>query len=227
MKLKSFFKKLFLGGEVLEKTDSLVNREIRVIEDIFGQKELVVGGIAQSGGLVKKLWEKEVKNLKKLNVSFKNCLILGLGAGSLAQALVKTFPGIEILGVEIDPQIIYLGKKYFALGEIPRLKIVTGDAVALVKKNLPEPGFDLLIIDLYCGQKPPSGAETEAFLRGTKNHLRPGGVAIFNRLYFNRWHQEQTKAFLARLKNFYSKLKAKKSFTNLLIFAFVEAKNKV
>jgi len=220
--MKSFLKKLFLGSITLETVNSPINGQIAVLEDLFGRREMVAGGVEQSGVLVKKIWEK-VLNFKflilrqRLPQNFK-CLILGVGGGTLIQMIFKSFPQAEITGIEIDPQMINLGKKYFGLGEIPNLKIFLDDALEKIQ-DLEFREYDLILVDLYCGQEFPAEAESEIFLKTLEKILTPRGVVIFNRLNYNRKHQQKTSSFAQKLAKVFPAVKEIKTEFNRLFLA--------
>jgi len=232
MKPKSFFKKLFLGYEVIEKVNSPINGEITVVEDLFGKREMRIGKVTQSGGLVEKLWGK-ILNFKFLifnqflNSNFK-CLILGLGCGTVAKLISNKFPKTKMVGVEIDPEVVKIGKKYFDLGKIDNLEIIVGDAFKPEKwevrngkldKEVRGENYDLILVDLYLGQEFPKEAESDDFLSGLKKVLNKNGLVIFNRLYYNYEHQREAEEFLKKLKNVFPNIQTRKILTNMLIFA--------
>jgi spermidine synthase len=224
MKFKSFLRRFFLGNEVLEKIYSPINGEVAVVEDLFGKREMMIGRVAQSGGLAERLWEKISNDKFLIPNEFQNsnfqCLILGLGCGTVAQVMHEKFPLYEIMGVEIDPKVIELGKKYFGLGEIPNLKIVVGDAISLVQSSkFKVQSFDLVVVDLYLGQEFPKEAESEDFLRSVGSLVNKDGLVLFNRLYYNRRHRKLADRFVEKLTTVFSLVKTKKLFTNLLISA--------
>jgi len=216
--LKVFLEKFFLGGLVLEKISSPLNGEISVREDLFGKRELMIGGVAQSGAPEKKLWSQLFRGPSSFKV--QNCLILGLGGGTAAKLLSAKFPQAKITGIEIDPKVIELGKKYFGLGEIPNLKIMVGDAINLIQSTEHRvQSFDLVIVDLYIGQDFPPGAQNEAFLGKVASLVNKGGRVIFNCLYYNRHHQKLADQLVGKLTPIFPRLETKKLLTNLLISA--------
>jgi len=226
MKLKSFLKRFFLGGEVLERVHTPKNGEVVVAEDLFGGKELRVGGVTQSGGLVKKLWEKifnykfEIFN-QFLEAKNFRCLILGLGCGNAAKVVSKKWPKVRITGVEIDPVVVELGKKYFGLGEVLNLEIFVADAIKFIspKYKIHNTKYNLVLVDLYLGKDYPKEAESKEFLQGLKNILNKDGLVIINRLYYTSSFKKKAKSFLKKVKEIFSKVETKKAVTNLLIFA--------
>lgn len=225
MKLKSFLKKFFLGGEVLERVHSQVNGEITVAENLFGGKELRIGGVTQSGGLVEKLWRDGLKEIPRDKVTGKtgvlNALILGLGAGDVARLINERWPECKIVGVEIDPEVVSLGKKYFGLGKISNLEIFVADAIKFVdpKYKIHNTKYDLILVDLYLGKDYPKAAESKEFLQQLKNILSKNGLVVINRLYYTSSFQKEAESFLMKVKEVFSKVEIKKAVTNLLIFA--------
>ena len=99
-------------------------------------------------------------------------MILGLGGGTVAKILQKTWPKIKITGVDIDPVMVDLGKKYLGLENV---KDKIGDAY-----NFDTKGFDLVVVDLYRGDVFPKKFEDEKFLKKLVNNK----LVIFNRLYY-------------------------------------------
>jgi spermidine synthase len=228
MKLKSFFKKIFTLGEVLEKTDSPINGEIKVVDDLFGDRSMIIGGVSQSGYLVTKLWNIAIKKIQNSKLKVKNCLILGLGCGNAAKIVADKFPGCEIVGIEIDPKVVEIGKKYFGLDEIKNLKIIVADAFKYVEnsnhkapttnRQSPVTKYDLILVDLYLGQQYPKEAESEEFIKGIKEILNNDGIVIFNRLFFGKYNQPAGN-FSDKMKLHFYRVFTKKAITNLLIFA--------
>jgi len=217
MKLKSLIKKIFFGGELIEEIESPINGKIQVLEQLSGKKFIRVGGITQSGGMVDKIWEKVLADLHCSLFNIHNSLILGLGCGTVAELLAKKWPDIRITGIEIDPKMIEIGKKYFNLGKIPNLEIFKGDAISLVKNPkfiVHNSKFNLILVDFYLGQDFPVQAENERFLKNLKKILTKNGLIIFNRLNFGK-HKKNTTAFFKKLKSQFQKVKTIKTGFNL------------
>ena len=155
--------KNYLVPEVIETLKSAISGQINVVR--FQNKIAVwVDGFEQSGPLVEKLWKKALEEIT-YNANGR-ALIFGLGCGSV----VKVLPSMKVTGVEIDPVMVDIGKRYFNLD---RVKIVIGDATKLKFKER----FDLIIVDLYIGGK------MENLLVPT-NFLAKDGVIIYNQLTF-------------------------------------------
>ena len=117
----------FLSGEiVLKKENSSINGILTVVRDLtWGTYILGKTGLHQSGGLAETIW-KTVFKFVDLD-SPKNVLILGLGGGSVAKLIRKRYPKAKITGIEIDPVMVDLGKKYMKLDEW-KVDVVIADA---------------------------------------------------------------------------------------------------
>lgn len=213
MNLESFLQKIF-GYRLLEEVESAINGRIRVIEDIDGRR-VVAGGPTQSGGYMRKIWQEGLKEVRKRKIRVKNCLILGLGAGTAAALVAKDWPEAKIVGVELDPIMVDLGKKYFDLSEISNLEVVIADAAEWVKKAGSQ--FDLILVDVYKGGRIPVEVRSEAYFNKLKRLKSKNGLLVFDLLVSQRG--EQAESFLQELKEVFPEYSRQKVATNLLCFA--------
>jgi len=213
MYLRKFFDWFF--PRVIDKKFSSINGEIQVIEQ-FGKRKIVVGGLTQSGGLVEEIWKKGLSAISNKLSTINNCLILGLGGGTVAK-LISNFKfqsagwrtNFKITGIEIDPLMIDLGKKYLGLGEIKNLEIVVDDAFDWVnsqQSTVNSQQFDLVLVDLYLGQRVPKEVESEEFLKNVKRILAKNGIVIFNRLVAKN-RKNEPAVFLDKLKKIFDDVK--------------------
>ncbi|KKQ77292.1 MAG: hypothetical protein UT00_C0015G0003 [Parcubacteria group bacterium GW2011_GWA1_38_7] len=181
-----------LGTKVIEERNSEYNGNLRVISTWGMGTYIQADGLTQSGGIVNTIWQSTLRKLKKESIN--NCLILGLGGGTVVKLILKYWPKARITGVDIDQVIINLGKKYL---DLKKVKIIIKDAY--IFKN--EINYDLLIVDLYKGDKFPKKFETLKFLKTlTKNK-----IVIFNRLYYKDKKEEANK-FEVKLHKVFSKV---------------------
>lgn len=217
-KLISLFKKIFLGGEIIEKTQSVSNGEIVVIEELSGKKVMRVGGIVQSGGVVEKIWRKALSNIQypvsrfdreARRVNIKSVLILGLGCGTVAEIINRKWPEAQITGIEIDKEVLEIGKKYFALEKIKNLSILNEDALWWITSKfalMDKQKYNLILVDLYKGKEFPEEATGEIFLKGLGDLAQKNGLIVINRLYFDGY-KKITINFFEKLKNCFLKVK--------------------
>jgi spermidine synthase len=109
------------------------------------------------------------------------------------------------MGIDIDPIIVELGEKYLGLGQVD-VEIKIGDALELVKRlKMKGERFDLIVVDLYNGDKYPEKFETENYIQLVKTVLSNSGTAIFNRLYYGDKRPQAVK-FGNKLKKIFSKV---------------------
>ena len=197
---------LLTGQKVLEETQSKYNGEIKVINDLTWGKIIKAGELTQSGGIVAKIWQQALKKVLKEKPIVKKCLILGLGGGSAAKLTRQYWVTSQIVGVDIDERIVNLGKKYLGLGKVD-MHIEIMDAEAFVIKNLKLKitNYDLIIVDLYNGDKFPEKFEKEEFAKNIKKLLNKKGIAVFNRLYGTD-HRPDSMRFGRRLEKIFKKV---------------------
>ena len=218
----------FITPQTIEEVESEINGKIKIVK-IFGKPRMHVHGFLYSGGIVNQIWKKAIERVKIYDLRFKNVLILGLGGGTAARIISENFPEAKIVGVEIDKEIIRLGKRYFKVGKIPSLKIVCTNAIEYVEKvkstiknsKLEENqhGFDLIVVDIYLGEKVPEKAKSKEFLERLKKILAKNGVIIFNRLFYKK-HKKKAEKFVKKLEKIFSNIKLVRTPSNLLVFAW-------
>ncbi len=173
------------GVKILEKVNSKVNGKIRVVKSLGFGKYIQVEGLTQSGGIVETMWRQTLKKVSKSLATNHQTLVLGLGGGSAAVVVQKYWPKAKITGVDIDPVIVELGKKYLGLDKI-QVQIKVQDAYQYTKYNIQNTKFDLIIVDTYIGYEYPTKLESDLFLKLILRHLSENGIAVFNRLYFDK-----------------------------------------
>lgn len=177
----------FLAGtKVLEEVESPVNGKIQVVKSLAFGTYIQVEGLTQSGGVVLDVWRTTLKKLKRQSLTVNHCLILGLGGGSAAKLVRKFWPDAKITGVEIDPVMVELGKKYLGLGKVGA-DVIVEDAENFLLTISHQPlviGYDLILVDLYIGHEVPKKFTTEEFIKLVKGLLAKEGLAVFNRLYY-------------------------------------------
>lgn len=168
----------------MEERKSKYNGDIKVIRSLGFGTYIQVNNLTQSGGVVENIWNQTLKKVHKSLVTNHQSLILGLGGGTVAKLIRKYWPKSKIIGVEIDPVMVELGTRYLAL-DTSKTKIVISDAYDFCETS----AYDLVIVDIYCGDVFPKKFEQEEFLKKlTKNKL-----IIFNRLYFGEKRKEVVK----------------------------------
>jgi spermidine synthase len=103
--------------------------------------------------------------------------MLGNAAGTVSRAYEEFFPETAIDGVEIDPKISELGRKYFDMNN-PRLTVHDRDARPFLRAT--DKHFDLIGIDAYRQPYIPFYLTTTEFFGLVKDRLTPPGAVIVN-----------------------------------------------
>ena len=179
------------GTQVLEEVISPINGKITVIRSLAFGTYISVGGLTQSGGVLKNIWRKSLRQIQRTNNRAQRCLILGLGGGTAAKLVSELWPASQrgepsskITGVDLDPKMVEMGKKYLGLDD-DAINVVIGDAYDFLTDHRPltTDHFDLILVDLYVGDEFPKKFESENFLRSSRSILAEGGFVVFNRLY--------------------------------------------
>jgi spermidine synthase len=200
----------FLSGKkILEEVESPINGKLQVIQDLAWGTYIQGGGLTQSGGILEKIWKNTLKEISNSEYQVGRILILGLGGGSLAKITRKNWPETKIIGVDIDPIMIDLGKKYLKLDEY-RVDLVIDDAEKYLKSKIvnqkSKDRFDLVCVDIYVGEDFPEKFGEDKFIRMVKGSLSENGTAIFNRTYYDD-KRAQAKKFGERLEKHFNSVK--------------------
>jgi spermidine synthase len=104
--------------------------------------------------------------------------ILGNAAGTTARALGVYYPDAEIDGVELDPAVSRVGRRYFGLEDNPRLTVHDADARPFLRRT--DQRYDLIIVDAYHQPYVPFYLATREFFGLVRERLAPGGIVALN-----------------------------------------------
>jgi spermidine synthase len=107
-----------------------------------------------------------------------NLLEVGFGGGRTAWYLHKHVPTLDITAVELDPAVVDLAKKYFAVRIEDKFRIEVADGRRYMVKS-PDT-WNVIMIDAYRGPFVPFHLLTEEFFKLIKSKLKPGGAVVQN-----------------------------------------------
>lgn len=107
-------------------------------------------------------------------------LMIGFGGGQISNYLFDRFPGLEVDGVDIDPEVIRLAREYFGVPADPRYRTHAADGRLFVEQAAPTETWDMIILDAFRGVFVPFHLKTAEYYRALAAHLRPGGVVVAN-----------------------------------------------
>lgn len=109
--------------------------------------------------------------------SIDNALIIGLAGGTASKQLTAAYGPIPIDGVEIDPEIVGVGREWFDMNE-PNLNVITADGRYVMRTT--DKIYDLIAVDAYKQPYIPFQLTTEEFFTEAYNHLSDGGTLVIN-----------------------------------------------
>jgi hypothetical protein len=109
-------------------------------------------------------------------------LLLGLGGGTVAHLLAQRCPGVAIVGVEHDAEVLAVARSEFRLDELPGLQMVEADAFAWVAAHstAEAASFDFICLDLFEAGRLALGALATPFLRQVAALLSLEGTLTVN-----------------------------------------------
>ncbi|MFL5696162.1 MAG: spermidine synthase [Ktedonobacteraceae bacterium] len=103
--------------------------------------------------------------------------IIGLAAGTIAHQFTKVYGPVPIDGVEIDPAIVNVGRKYFDMNET-NLHVYVQDGRTFVDTTAAR--YDLVAIDAFQQPYIPFQLTTREFFTTIRSHLSSTGVVVLN-----------------------------------------------
>ena len=112
------------------------------------------------------------------NPGARDVLFIGLGGGSAPKRMWRDFPWLRIDVAELDPVVVDVAYRYFALPRDPRLRVDVADGrryLADAKRR-----WDVIAIDAYYADSIPFHLTTREFLELARSRLAPGGVVVSN-----------------------------------------------
>ncbi len=103
--------------------------------------------------------------------------VVGLAAGTVAKQYTQVYGPTPIDGVEIDPEIIAVGRRYFAMNE-PNLHVFVADGRTFMRFS--RSTYDVVMVDAYKPPYIPFQLTTKEFFQEARAHLAPDGVIMLN-----------------------------------------------
>jgi spermidine synthase len=107
----------------------------------------------------------------------KSMAIVGLAAGTTARQASLAFPGIQIEGIEIDPDIVAVGRTYFGM-DLPNLHVTIQDGRWALSKDSDR--YQIISVDAYRPPYIPWHLTTQEFFQVVRSHLTDDGVMVIN-----------------------------------------------
>ncbi len=138
------------------------------VHSVWRKDDVLTGGV----------WDTFLALPPLLGRPLERVAILGNAGGTTARAMGVYYPQAEIDGVELDPAVTEAGRRYFGLGDNPRLHVHTADARPFLRRS--DGGYDLIVIDAYRPPYVPFYLATREFFELVRERLAPGGIVALN-----------------------------------------------
>ncbi|MCF4123333.1 fused MFS/spermidine synthase [Antribacter sp. KLBMP9083] len=106
-------------------------------------------------------------------------LHLGAAGSTLARYVEHERPGSRQLGVDLDARLLELVRSWFALPRSPLLRLRADDAGRALA-GLPDASYDVVVRDVFAGDRTPDHLVGTGFAQQAHRVLRPGGVLLVN-----------------------------------------------
>ena len=144
-----------------------------------GKYMLDSGRANYSFGGLHSIMQKVFSKFEIRDREIKNVLLLGFGAGSIASILQKEYKKkLKIIGVEKDPVVVDLARKYFSLGKFKDLELYTEDAYDFVRNCNNK--FDMIVMDVFVDVNVPDKFLEKEFISSLGDLLSVRGILFFN-----------------------------------------------
>jgi spermidine synthase len=112
------------------------------------------------------------------NPDARDYVMVGVGGGSSLKRLWRDFPQLRLQAVELDPVVVDVAHRYFALPRDPRLDVEVEDGRRFLARD--DRRWDVIALDAYFSDSIPFHLTTREFLELVRSRLRPGGVVVAN-----------------------------------------------
>jgi spermidine synthase len=140
-----------------------------------------------------------------LNPNPERILIIGLGGGTMSNALHQIYPKATITNVEIDPAVIKVARNYFTFFENDQITAIAQDGRIFVKReSIKKQQYDWIILDAFNGDYIPEHLMTQEFLQEAKNLLSANGVLAANTFSVSDLYNYESATYKAVFGDFFN-----------------------
>ncbi len=107
-------------------------------------------------------------------------LVVGAAAGTVSSLYADIYgPDVAMTGVELDPEILDVGRKFFAMDR-PKLTTVAADGRHFLTQQPADARWDVIAVDAYRPPYIPFHLTTAEFFALVHDHLSEDGVLAIN-----------------------------------------------
>jgi len=152
---------------------------IRVVDDGRGGRELELneGVVSHSAWrpdtvLTGRYWDLFLLFPPLLWDPPRSMLVIGSAGGTIGRAYGRFYPQVAIDGVEIDPELNQVARRWFGAGDNPNMRLIAADGRPFLEQTGKR--YDLIVVDAYRQPYIPFYLATAEFFRLVREHLAAG-----------------------------------------------------
>ena len=109
---------------------------------------------------------------------FRSLAMIGYAGGTVGRQYGVFWPNVNVLGIEIDPTVTTIGRRYFGLDSNRRVRVATADGRPYLATHTTR--YDAIFLDAFTQPYIPFYLTTQEFWRLAQSRLRPGGMVMAN-----------------------------------------------
>ncbi len=162
----------------IETVNSTVSGELEINLQ-YGNIVLDTKNANYSFGNLHLIFQEAIFNLQLATEKEYKVLILGFGAGSIANILInENNLKCHITGIELDETINELSKKYFQTNIYNHCNVIITDAYTYMVNNSTQ--YDLVFVDIFIDTTIPAQFQSKVFLLNIQKALSHKGKLLMN-----------------------------------------------
>ena len=109
---------------------------------------------------------------------FHGFAMIGYAGGTVGRAYGVFWPRVNVLGIELDPTVTSIGRRYFGLASNPRVRVATADGRVYLETHSQR--YDAIFLDAFRQPYIPFYLTTQQFWSLCVTRLLPGGMVMAN-----------------------------------------------
>jgi spermidine synthase len=109
---------------------------------------------------------------------FRNLAMIGYAGGTVGRAYGAFWPQVQIQGIELDPQVTAVGRRYFGLASNPRVSVATADGRVYLETH--DAPYDAIFLDAFQQPYIPFYLTTQEFWGLASDRLKARGMVMAN-----------------------------------------------
>ena len=109
---------------------------------------------------------------------FRSLSMIGYAGGTVGRAYGTYWPSVNVLGIELDPLVTDVGRRYFGLADNPRVRVATADGRVYLEQH--HTRYDAVFLDAFRQPYIPFYLTTQEFWGLARDRLDAGGMVMAN-----------------------------------------------